>query len=85
MSATIAHQIACQAAKQIVKEGIDAGLSWTDIIISCESAVAIVVCATAELSGTPNRVQWVTEMVNIMTERAHGRAIAMIEGVPYEG
>jgi hypothetical protein len=81
----IGHQIATRAATQIVKEGVAAGLGWTDIAISCESAIAIVVAAAIEMDGRPDHLEYATELVDTMTEHAHKRVTALILGVPYEG
>lgn len=83
---TTSHQIACKAAKQIVQDGEAAGLDWTDIVISCETVIAIVVAAVVEISASgadPHRLA--TELIDTMTERAHGRVAALLLGVPYDG
>lgn len=85
MNAALSHQIAAKAAMQIVKEGQAAGLSWQDIAISCETAVSIVVAAATQMSGTPDNSRFAQEMVETITERAHGRVQALIRGVPYAG
>lgn len=85
MNAALSHQIAAKAAMQIVKEGQAAGLSWTDIAVSCETAVAIVVAAAAQMGGDPDNGRFAQEMVETITERAHGRVQALIRGVPYAG
>jgi hypothetical protein len=82
MSAAVSHQIASKAAMQIVKEGAAAGLSWSDIAISCETAVSIVVATAVEMAGKPDRIQFATELVEMITERAHKRVTALILRVP---
>lgn len=84
-NAATSHQIAAKAGMQIVKEGAAAGLAWSDIAISCETAVAIAVAACVEMAGRPDHAQFATELVETITERAHQRVTALILGVPYEG
>ena len=74
----IGHAIASSVAMQIVKEGVAAGLDWTDIALLCESAIAIVVAAAAEMADRPNHLQFGTELIDTMTERAHERVAGLI-------
>jgi hypothetical protein len=66
-------------------EGIAADLPWTDIVISCESAIALVVATAVDMAGRPDRLEFATELVETMTEGAHRRVTALILGVPYKG
>lgn len=84
-NASMSHMIGAKAGSQIVKEGVAAGMSWTDIVISCETAIAVVIAASAELSGTPDRQRFASDMIDTMTERANNRVVALFLGVPYEG
>jgi hypothetical protein len=43
------------------------------------------VAAVAEMSGPPDNERFAQEMVETLTERAHGRVQALIRGLPYEG
>lgn len=82
MSADIGHRIATKAAMQIVKEAAEADLDWVQISIAMESAVAIVVATCASMAQTPRPVDFVREVIDVMTERAHVRAIEVITGRP---
>ena len=73
-----AHEIAVRAATAMVKEGMEAGLSWSDIAVAGETVIAIVVAGAAEVSGTPNRARFAQEIVEAMTERAHELAQRII-------
>lgn len=84
-NADASHRIARAAAATLLVQGTEAGLSWADIVISCETAVAIIVSACAELSGSPDPQRFATEIIDVMAERAHGRITAMLRGIPYEG
>jgi hypothetical protein len=81
----VSHQLAAKAATEFVKAAAEAGLSWADIAIGGETIVAIIVAATAEMSGRPDSARFSQEMVETITERAHGRVQALIRGVPYAG
>ena len=81
----IAHALAARSATEFVKAAADAGLSWTEIAIAGETIVAIVVAATAEMSGRADSERFAQEMVETITERAHGRVQALIRGIPYAG
>ena len=81
----LSHDIATRAATAMVKEGDAAGLAWTDIAVSCETAVSIVVVAAAKMTGSPNPEAFAQEMIETITERAHSRVQALLRGVPYAG
>jgi hypothetical protein len=69
-----------------LQEGIAADLPCADIAISCESAIAIVAAAAAEMSGRPDHLQFATELVETMTtEWAHKHVTALVLDVPYKG
>lgn len=78
----VAHRLASAAAMQFVKQAMDAGLNWRDVAIGGESVVAIVVAACAQMCGEPDHARFAQEMVETITERAHGRVQALILGVP---
>jgi len=71
----MSHQIATEAANLIMRRGIDAGLPWGDISISLETAVVIVTVACATMSKTPQPAQFIREIIDVVTERAHSRAM----------
>jgi hypothetical protein len=79
------HNIAVKAAMQMVKEGEAAGLAWSEIAISCETAVAIVVSAAAQMAGNGDPHRFAQEMIDLITERAHGRVQTLLRGQPYAG
>ena len=73
------HPIATEAASLLLKKGIEAGLSWSEICVSIESTIAIVVTACAQMSGMRDKVAFATEVINSMTENAHLRAVAVLK------
>jgi hypothetical protein len=79
------HQIGSKAGTQIVKDSLNAGIDWPDTIIACETAVAIVVAAIIQMTEPSDGRRLATELVDVLTERAHARVTAMLKGVPYEG
>lgn len=85
------HRIAAEAASNLVKKSVEAGLDWPEIAVACETAVAIVVSACAKMASPPspgvppNREAFAREMVETITERAHSRVQALLRGVPYDG
>ena len=81
-AAEIGHQIAVQVANDLVRKAFDAGLGWNDIAIAAETVVAVTVCACATLSRTPDQARFVTEGIEMLTLRAHTRAMAAVTGVP---
>lgn len=81
----VSHALAARAATAFVKAAAEAGLSWTDIAIGGETILAIIVAATAEMSGRQDREMFAQEMVEAITERAHGRVQALMRGLPYAG
>lgn len=84
MNANLSHQIAVKAASQLIKDGVAGDLSWTDIAISCETVVAAVVMACAEMSGASSDTRFATEVIDTITERAHQRVTATILGGLYD-
>ena len=85
-SRDIGHHIASKAGMQIVRAGRDAGLDWKEIAIACESAVAIVIATVVEMgAGRADPVQFATELVDTLTERAQQRVVALVRGVPFNG
>lgn len=83
--AGLSHDIAVRAVGRIVKDSLAAGLDWKDMLVSCETTLAGVAVVCAELSGVPDRVAFVTEVIDTMTEQAHKRAVAGLCGVPFVG
>ena len=81
----ISHEIAARAGKQIVNDGIAAGLPWSSIAISCETTITLVIVALIKLSGAPDPHRFASEILDAMTERALLRIVAAVKGVPYEG
>lgn len=75
------HQIATDAAKQIIQRGTDAGLSWSEIAVSLESTIVIVACGCAAMSKTPRPAAFVQEIIDAVTERAHSRAVEYFASV----
>ena len=75
------HQIAADAAKQIIQRGTDAGLSWSEIAVSLETTITIVACACAAMSKTPRPAAFIQEVIDAATERAHVRATEYIRSV----
>ena len=75
MSADKSHEIATRAALQLVVEASEAGLSWSDIAISCETVIAIVVASVVRMQRPSNPGRLATELVDTITERAHSRTM----------
>jgi predicted DsbA family dithiol-disulfide isomerase len=78
MRAELIHQIATDAAKQLVDRATDAGLDYPAIALACETVVAVVVASAAEQSGTPDRARFAQEIIEAITERAHQRVQAYL-------
>jgi hypothetical protein len=68
------HQIASEAAKRMMRECLDAGLTWTEIAVACESFVVIMVSGVAVAANTPDPPRFAQEIIDTITERAHARA-----------
>lgn len=77
--ASKAQRIASAAARQVVSEGIAAGLSWTDIVISCETVVVIVVASAMELEGMPANPMMATRIIDLMCRRAQDRVVTYLQ------
>lgn len=75
------HQFAIDAAKHIIQQGTDAGLSWSEIAISLETTIVIVACGCAAMSKTPRPAAFVQEIIDAATERAHSRAVEYFASV----
>ena len=75
MSADKSHEIATRAARRLVVEARDAGLLWSDIAISCETVIAIVVSAVVRMEPSADPKRFATELVDTITERAHSRTM----------
>ena len=70
--AQIGHELAARAATTMVNEGLEAGLKWNEIAMSCETVISIVVATVARMRGHDSAA-FAQEMVDLMTERAHIR------------
>jgi hypothetical protein len=70
---------------QIIQDGTAAGLGWPDITMACETTIAMVVASVVEMEDRPDKMRFATELVDLMTERAHRRVTALMQGVPDTG
>jgi hypothetical protein len=69
----MSHEIATEAAKAFVKECEKANISWTEVMVACESFIAIVVLYASIQAGSRNPARWSQEMIELMLDRVHIR------------
>jgi curli biogenesis system outer membrane secretion channel CsgG len=85
MTKDIGHQVASEAAKMIVTRLQDAGLSWQELCISCESAIAIVVATAVTMSGSDMPERMAAELIDSMTEAAQNRVVTALQQTRRDG
>jgi hypothetical protein len=72
------HEIAARHAKELVKECAAAGISWPEIALACESVIVVVVAAAAQSVHIDDPISFATEIIDLMTEQAQKRIIAVL-------
>jgi 3-keto-L-gulonate-6-phosphate decarboxylase len=74
------HEIATEAAQLLVSRGMRAGLTWEQLCVSMETTLAIVVVGASAIAQTPDPHRFAQEIIEAITERAHDRARAILDG-----
>lgn len=83
----IAHQLATRAANVIVADATAAGLAWTDIMLACETTVAIVVASAVRMQERrfQDPARYARTLTALLAERAGDRVVELIKGNPDGG
>lgn len=75
--AVTAHRLGTEIARTLVQEGCDRKLNWSELLVTCETVVAIVIATVSirfsEQAGSETRQRFAQESIDLMTERAYRR------------
>jgi len=73
ISAAESHTLSVKAATVIIKDGLTAGMGWSDLMVVTEGVLTIVLAFCAEVSDTPDKVRFGTEVLDSLTEATQKR------------